>query len=375
MTSSITAFFEISPLFERHWTGIPAVTAGLAFEAMHDSSTKWSFLYENILLERHVVAELLQRRSGGDHLSYLEQSLYDRQILTAESARNSVCLYPNVKALRRFFKREAIILHDFSYLLTPEFHTQDTIDHHANRILGDIESTDCFFCVSKATKSDLLNYFKTPEHSAKVLPIGLAIDPCVITACLKDRVAETCEPYVCVLGTIEPRKNGQIVIELIRRYPEFLAKQQVVFIGREGWNDEKRKLTAYLDSVGVDSNRIIFSGFVPEDAKIRLIMGSKFCIYPSFFEGFGIPVAESAALGKFVVCSNSSSMIEVAPDMSFFFDPSDVESLADACLKAEEAVAYSRLQKMRFPDIWERVQARSWDKAYAMVREWVKSGS
>jgi glycosyltransferase involved in cell wall biosynthesis len=373
MTTPVTAYFEVSPLFEMHWTGIPAVTAGLAYEAIEDRDIEWKFLYENILLERGLIQELMQRR-GGDYLRFLEQQLFDKQVLAPEDAASSVCLYPNVKALRRVFKREALILHDFSTLLTPEFHNRDTINHHANRIRGDIESSDCFFCVSKATRGDLIHYFGVPESSAKVLPLGISIDPCAVTACVREGIRETSEPYVCVLGTVEPRKNGQLVLELLQKYPEFLSKYQVVFIGREGWNNEKGKLNDILAKNGIDIGRITFTGFVNEATKIRLIMGSRYCIYPSFFEGYGIPVAEAAALGKFVVCSNSSSIIEVAPDMSLFFDPTDVESLAAACQKAEEAVALTRLNQMKFPGIWDRVNERSWKKAYALVKEWVNSG-
>lgn len=375
MTAPAAAYLEVSPLFEGQWTGIPAVTGGLAHQAIQDSDIHWRFLYENVLLEREVVCEILQRRNGSSYLSYLEKRLFGKHVLSAEAAATGVCLFPNVKAMRRMFRREALILHDFSALLTPEFHNQDTIDHHANRIEGDIYSSDFFFCVSRATMGDLLHYFRVPEKCARVLPVGISFDPCTLTACLRERVAETSEPYVCVLGTIEPRKNGQVVLELVRRYPRILSKYRIVFVGRDGWNDEKHKLMGQLESIGADVSRIVFSGFVSEATKIRLIVGSQFCIYPSFFEGFGIPVAEAAALGKFVVCSNSSSLVEVAPEMSFYFEPSDVESLADAFKRAEDAHALTRLNKMRFPDIWERVLARGWSQAYSLIREWVRSES
>src|SRR5215467_14837135 len=133
-------YFEISPLFERHWSGIPVVTAELASCALTDAQLHWRFIYENILIERPVVEELLIRRDGSDYLSYLERQLWADQTLSDDSAGTAVCIFSNNKALRGAFQREALIVHDMSTLLTPEFHTEDTINHHANRFRGDINS-------------------------------------------------------------------------------------------------------------------------------------------------------------------------------------------------------------------------------------------
>jgi glycosyltransferase involved in cell wall biosynthesis len=110
---------------------------------------------------------------------------------------------------------------------------------------------------------------------------------------------------------------------------------------------------------------------VSEEVKLKLLLNCSFCVYPSFFEGYGIPVAEAAALGKFVACSNSSSMPEVAPEMCFFFDPLEVSSLAQAIYRAEKASRLSRLDQMSYPDIQARLKARDWDRAYAAIRDWL----
>jgi glycosyltransferase involved in cell wall biosynthesis len=232
-------YLEISPLFERHWSGIPVVTAEIASCALSDVQLRWRFVYENIIVERPVVEELLTRRDGSDYLAYLERQLWAGQTLDEDFLGSAACVFPNMKAFRGVFQREALIVHDISTLLTPEFHNEDTVNHHANRFRGDFESTEMFFCVSRATLGDLQGYFGIPASKSKVLPMGVNVDPCTLHTILEDRKRYRHEPFICVLGTIEPRKNGRVVLQLLQEFPSILSKYRVVFVGRDGWNDEK----------------------------------------------------------------------------------------------------------------------------------------
>ena len=76
----------------------------------------------------------------------------------------------------------------------------------------------------------------------------------------------------------------RLVLQLLQEFPSILSKYRLVFVGRDGWNDEKNVLLAQLRSAGLDTSRIVFTGFVSEDTKLQLLLGSQFCIYPSFFE-------------------------------------------------------------------------------------------
>ncbi len=367
----IESYLDISPIFENHWTGIPIVTAEIARQAIDDRDISWHFVYDNILVQTDVVQEMLIRRSGGDYLANLNQQLWNGSVIERAKVTDASCIFPNVKALRRVFKKEALIVHDLSTLLTPEFHNQDTVSFHANRIRQDIESSDIVFCVSKATKGDVDAYFPQARTKTSVLPLGIRMDACTVSDWVASRCQVQYEPYICVLGTIEPRKNGRIVLELLKRHPDILERFRVVFVGRDGWKDEKAMLLAGLSESGIDARRILFTGFVSEEVKLKLLLNCSFCVYPSFFEGYGIPVAEAAALGKFVACSNSSSMPEVAPEMCFFFDPLEVSSLAQAIYRAEKASRLSRLDQMSYPDIQARLKARDWDRGYAAIRDWL----
>lgn len=367
------AYLDIGPLFENHWTGIPVVTAALAECALSDTVLDWHFLYETVLISRPVVEQLLRQRSGGSQLAHVEQQHLSGAFVSKADAGKSACLFPNVKAKRRYFGREGLLVHDFSTLLTPEFHNQDTINHHARRLRGDISSTDYFFCNSRATLTDLRFYFGIPAERCCVLPFGLSVDPADLTWAIEMRAAFSRDPYICVLGTIEPRKNGAIVFRMLSENPLIAKTFKFVFIGRDGWNDEKNRLLTELAELGIDSSRIIFTGFVSERQKLALLLGSAFCLYPSFFEGYGLPIAEAAALGKYIVCSATSSMKEVAPDMCYFFDPGDASSLSTAFARAELAWRATRLHCATFSDLWPRILARSWSGAYEVIAQWASN--
>ena len=139
------AFFEISPLFENQWTGIPMVVAALVNQAVRDPRIEWEFLFGNVPLPSYFIDRLLSDRSGRDARGQLPDLLWEKPVLSWDRARESRCIYPLIKPMRRYFQEEAMIVHDFSPILTPQFHNSDTINHFGDRIRGDIEFYRPFF--------------------------------------------------------------------------------------------------------------------------------------------------------------------------------------------------------------------------------------
>lgn len=369
------AFLDIGPMFEANWTGIPVVTAAIAERALTDTGIDWQFLYETVKIDRATVEVLLARRSGGNLLGRLEAQLWDRQVLTHAEAQSGAAIFPNLKTVRRFFQREAMIHHDFSTLLTPAFHNEDTISHHTRGISEDIATSDMNFCVSRSTAEDLRAYFRPPSDQIAILPMGVAIDPATVSRLAAEGEKLASEPFICVLGTLEPRKNASIIFDFVRRQPDFLNRYRFVFVGRDGWLDEKARLLAKVAELHAGAaERMVFSGFVPESTKLALLHFSRFVVYPSIFEGYGIPVAEAGVLGKFVVCSNTSSLPEVYPERSIFYDPERPESFVTAMKKAELASQITFLDRRPLPEVAAELEARSWDRSYKTIRDWVSQG-
>ncbi len=323
-------FLDVAPLFESEWTGIPVVTAQLAKHGRLDESRKWHFLYNNQIVNPTAVDEILRTKTGRWHETRLLSLLWSAPLPSFAQMKSSIAIFPNVKSYRGAFWKEAMIVHDLSTLLTPQFHHGDTVAHHANRLRDDVESSDRMFCVSRATAGDLESYFPAARNKVTVTPLG--VDWALRTRVGAHELLENMrlEKFVLTLGTVEPRKNISIVIDFIMNNPSVLNEYTFVFAGRDGWLDERANLESKLSALGIPSHKVVFTGFLSDALKLALLMRAEFTIFASFFEGFGLPVAESLSVGCPVLCSQSSSLTEVIDFSCVTFDPLDSASFASA---------------------------------------------
>jgi glycosyltransferase involved in cell wall biosynthesis len=135
-------------------------------------------------------------------------------------------------------------------------------------------------------------------------------------------------PYVVVLGTIEPRKNLELVADFVRCRPQICDELAFLFIGRRGWGAQFEELFGDILRIPECRDRVFFTDYVTEEQKRHLLRQARFAVYPSLFEGFGLPVVECMASGCPIITSRSSSLVELGLDDAAHFDPL---SLADFC--------------------------------------------
>jgi len=129
-----------------------------------------------------------------------------------------------------------------------------------------------------------------------------------------------------VVGTVEPRKNLTLLIDALS-HPDIAASEiKFVIIGKRGW-----LVDSFLQEIPKHlRDRLIFSGFVSDFIKYRLIKAAEFMIFPSMYEGFGIPALEAMSLGRPVMAAMTSSFPEVIGDAGVYFDPFSVSEFAAA---------------------------------------------
>ena len=313
---SLTVYFEIGPLKEREYTGIAQVAAALSQELIGDPEIQSRFFYGGMIVPKPLLESLLLTRTGELLEWYLQRTV--ARPAPEDLAATNVAVFPNRKTARRAFAKECQIIHDLSTLLTPQFHNRDTIEFHANSLEQDMLTNDLTFCVSDATRSDVLAYFPAlaPE-TVQTMPLGASIDPSA-----ESGVAVPAERYILVLGTIEPRKNASLVLRYLAAHPDFSKRYRIVFLGRFGWgNTVEQLLERFQLTEQYAAGRILFPGFVTEHAKHALIRHAQLLVYPSLFEGFGLPLLEAATLGVPSVTTRSSSLPEVGGPHAYYFDP------------------------------------------------------
>jgi len=370
--SKIKAVFDVAPLLEHQWTGISNVIGSIAEKALDDHQIDWTFCFETLPLPRSFLEKLLVNQSGKNRENEFKQIALDGKPIDLVSAREYIGIFPHVKAVRNFFRKEASIIHDISPLITPQYHNKDNIDHFSNRIRLDIESSDHLFCVSAATQADIAAYFSVPKDKMSVIRLGANFDVCDISLALNRNVFSLeVEPYIVVLGTLEPRKNAAIVFDFLSKFPNFANKYKFIFVGKDGWLNEKSRLISRLKNLGISDEKVVFSGFITNTDRAILIANSSFCIYPSFFEGFGLPILEAAVFGKITVASNSSSIPEVAPDRSIFFDPASLDEFSKAMEIADKRVGIERNNNFELEEVLVQNHKFGWSSCYKTIASWI----
>ena len=163
--------------------------------------------------------------------------------------------------------------------------------------------------------------------------------------------------YILSLCSIQPRKN---LVRLIEAYsclrgvhPEGKLPQ-LVLAGKRGWLDNETFRAAERNAVGGD---ILFTGYVPEPDLVGLYSGAICFVYPSYFEGFGLPVVEAMQCGVPVVTGNRTSLPEVVGDAGLLFDPFDTQALVNALTQVISDPAYRA--KLRAKGL-ERARTFNW---------------
>ncbi len=226
--------------------------------------------------------------------------------------------------------------HDAIYALFPQFHLKLNLWFLNLMMPRFLARADSIIAVSACSKRDCINLYGIRESKIRVISEAAdprwqpVTDPTVLTA-VRDKY-KLPERFILYLGTIEPRKNLGAVFEALQRLRADPANQlgpkpMLVVAGRKGWLYEP--LFAKVTELGLQ-DCVIFTGYVPDEDTSALMSAATLFVFASLYEGFGLPVLEAMACGTPVVCSNTSSLPEVAGDAALIVDPTDVRAFGGA---------------------------------------------
>jgi glycosyltransferase involved in cell wall biosynthesis len=186
--------------------------------------------------------------------------------------------------------------------------------------------------ISEATRRDYLARFRLPAE--KILVAALAADPAFARQSPENVAAARAryglpEDYLLYLGSNKPHKNLVRLVEAWAR----LQPQAMPLVVAGAWDDRYPAARQRAAALSLKT-QIVWLGPVPEADLPALYGGAQVFVFPSLYEGFGLPVLEAMACGTPVICSNSSSLPEVAGDAALLVDPANAEALAEAMLRA-----------------------------------------
>lgn len=264
--------------------------------------------------------------------------------------------------------RSVVTIFDMTFFLFPDRHTLSKRLYFGFFLPRSARKADMIIAISESSKNDIIRCLHLPEEKVRVIYPGAdeSFRPVQDEEGLeqvKSRYGIK-KDFILTVGVLEPRKN---LDRLIRAFDLLLSKDgfdlQMVIVGKKGW--AYQPILDLPDHLGLQ-DRVIFTGYVPEEDLPLLYNGACLFVYPSIYEGFGIPVLEAMACGTPVITSNVSSIPEVAGDAALLVDPYDIQAIAQAI---EKLLGDEELKgKMKHAGL-KQARQFSWEKMALLTLE------
>jgi len=267
-----------------------------------------------------------------------------------------------------------VSVHDISYLEHPEYFTNFRAMQLRVTVRRTVRNASCVLTPSEFSKRRILEAYRLAEEKVVVLPNGVSsvFHPVAREVAQRSmRTALPQVPFILTVGDLQPRKNHlgliQAFEDLISAHPRL--PHHLLVVGKETWHASAVRAAAKKSQV---ADRIHFTGFVDDQELRRLYGACDLFVYPSFYEGFGLPILEAMACGRAVACSNTSAMPEVADSAALLFDPRSrrdlVFAMRDLLLNPELRQRMERLGVQRAAMFsWTNSAAKTLDVYYAVA--------
>ena len=262
-----------------------------------------------------------------------------------------------------------VTVHDVSFLECPEYFEFARRAQLKLTVARTVARAARVLTVSEFSRGSILRAYDLAPGTVQVVPN--AANPAFRILAREKAVASSQAllgfkaPFVFSVGDLQPRKNQIGLIEAFARmlnaHPEL--PHHLVLTGKETWFAPRVYEAARASGFG---DRIHFTGFVPEKRLLHFYNACDCFVYPSFYEGFGLPILEAMACGRAVACSDTSSMPEVADGAGILFDPSKPEAIE----RAMSDILLNRDMRRRLEKLGaERATLFSWQNSARLTLE------
>lgn len=241
---------------------------------------------------------------------------------------------PNYNIFKTYKKiPTVIVVHDLSHIRYAKFHPDDRVDYFNANLDYSIKNCSKIVTISEFSKQELIDLNMAEEKNIEVIYNGVSpefkpLNEHKNTEDFFKKYNLKEKEYILFVGTFEPRKNLSLLLESYNEYYNTSQNPiELILVGTSGWkneffNDELKKILQ-LPTV----KRL---GFISDDELKIVYAGAKIFVFPSFYEGFGLPPLEAMASGTAVITSNVSSIPEVVEDAGILIDPFDKNELLEA---------------------------------------------
>jgi len=262
-------------------------------------------------------------------------------------------VYPCQKSFK------VMTIHDLTFIKYPEY-VPLIVKTYTERIKRCLKWTDLIITMAETTKEDIVHYLQVNPHKIWVIPLASRYS---IQENLKTSPTDE-QPYILFVGTFEPRKNIKtLVLAFDYLKKKFDLPHRLVLIGKKGWGYES--ILKCIENSAYKKD-IYHLNYLADELVAQFYQHAEVFVYPSFYEGFGLPVLEAMNLGTPVITSNVSSLPEVVDSAAITINPQDFIELAEAIFKV---LSNDDLRKQLILDGRTRAQRFSWEKTAKQTLE------
>ena len=255
-----------------------------------------------------------------------------------------------------------MVVHDLVRYLFPHFFVFNPVQKLLDRWVypAMLRNYHHLIAVSESTRDDLIRLFRVPVDKITVTCHGAdpqfrpISDPSAFSGLLQKYGLG--RPFILFLGTLEPRKNLTTLLRAFAPLKEQVS-HSLVLVGQKGWKWEG--IFEAIKTLGLEE-RVRWTGYVSDEERVLFYNAADFFVYPSWYEGFGMPLLESMRSGCPVIASRVSAIPEVVGEAGLLVDPSRPEELSQAILRlVEEPGLKERLREAGL----ERARQFSWEES------------
>jgi glycosyltransferase involved in cell wall biosynthesis len=297
--------------------------------------------------------EVVPLKASNADLSTPKRFLADQLLLPrlASKARIDLLHQPAFSCPLLYKKTPKILtVHDLIPLILPENFKPVSAFFWRSLLPYSIKKADFIITVSFASKKDLMTYLQIPEEKIAVTYLG-------VDERFKPGKIVKNPPYILFVSTLEPRKQPLLLLKVLKGLIEAGLPHRLKIVGKRGWAMEK--FDAYLKDHPEVLARTDILDYVDEKEKISLYQGAELFLFPSLYEGFGLPPLEAMACGVPVVASAVASLPEVIGDAGLLLPPKDERLWVKRVIKLLKSEGEKRFLRERG---LKRVQLFSWQK-------------
>jgi glycosyltransferase involved in cell wall biosynthesis len=320
--------FDATSLEVVRRSGVSQYTAHL-LKALIERRDGWSY---RLLHGRELRGNIPEGALHSAIARFPNRTLWMQIVLPLELSRLRLplCHFTNSLAPLKAPCPYVVTIHDMSLFKHGEMHTRKSLWTVRSLLPLVARRADAIIAVSEVARRDILTVLGVPAQKVRVIHEAAGEEYRVIDQPRElQRVSGTYglqDPYILSVGTIEPRKNLQRLLAAFARLRRAGRRERLLLVGQLGW--KYRGFLREIERLGLQ-NSVRILGYVPDADMPAIYNLAQVLVFPSLYEGFGLPIVEAMACGTPVLTSDCSSMPEVAGEAAVLVDPRSQESLEE----------------------------------------------